>query len=87
MVSYTSLAFQEEKQMSNELALWLTLGSAILAILYGLFASRWVLAQPAGNEKMQGIAAAVQEGASAYMNRQYATILAWWAWPCSSWSV
>jgi K(+)-stimulated pyrophosphate-energized sodium pump len=74
MVSYTSLAFQEEKQMSNELALWLTLGSAILAILYGVFASRWVLAQPAGNEKMQGIAAAVQEGASAYMNRQYATI-------------
>jgi K(+)-stimulated pyrophosphate-energized sodium pump len=60
--------------MDTELALWLTLGSAVLAILYGIFASRWVLAQPAGNEKMQGIAAAIQEGANAYMNRQYATI-------------
>ncbi|NIP18245.1 MAG: sodium-translocating pyrophosphatase [Xanthomonadales bacterium] len=54
--------------------LGLTLGSAILAVLYGAFASRWILAQPAGNEKMQGIAAAVQEGAKAYMNRQYSTI-------------
>ncbi|NIM71448.1 MAG: sodium-translocating pyrophosphatase [Xanthomonadales bacterium] len=62
--------------MSNEIALWLTLGSAILAVLYGVFASRWILAQPAGNEKMQGIAAAIQEGAKAYMNRQYATISA-----------
>jgi K(+)-stimulated pyrophosphate-energized sodium pump len=54
--------------------LGLTLGSAILAILYGAFTSRWVLAQPAGNEKMQNIAAAIQEGAKAYMNRQYSTI-------------
>ncbi|NND45870.1 MAG: sodium-translocating pyrophosphatase, partial [Xanthomonadales bacterium] len=60
--------------MSNEMALWLTLGSAVLAVLYGIFTSRWVLAQPAGNQKMQEIAAAVQEGAKAYMNRQYTTI-------------
>jgi len=60
--------------MSNELALWLTLGSAIIAVLYGILAARWVLAKPAGNEKMQSIAGAVQEGAKAYMNRQYTTI-------------
>ncbi len=60
--------------MTNEMWLGLTLGAAILAILYGAFASRWVLAQAAGNEKMQSIAAAVQEGAKAYMNRQYSTI-------------
>ena len=60
--------------MSNEMALWLALGPAIAAILYGIWAARWILAQPAGNEKMQSIAAAVQEGAKAYMNRQYSTI-------------
>ncbi|MGD8346619.1 MAG: sodium-translocating pyrophosphatase, partial [Lysobacterales bacterium] len=60
--------------MTTETALWLALGSAILAILYGLVTTKWILGKPAGNEKMQKIAAAVQEGASAYMNRQYSTI-------------
>ena len=60
--------------MTNEMALWLALGSALLAIIYGLLTTTWVLSRPAGNEKMQGIAAAIQEGASAYMNRQYTTI-------------
>jgi len=60
--------------MTTETALWLALGSAILAILYGLVTTKWILGKPAGNEKMQNIAAAVQEGASAYMNRQYSTI-------------
>ena len=60
--------------MTNEMALWLALGSAMLAIIYGLLTTTWVLGKPAGNEKMQGIAAAIQEGAKAYMNRQYGTI-------------
>ena len=45
-----------------------------VALLYGLYAIRSVLAAPAGNEKMQQIAAAIQEGAAAYLNRQYTAI-------------
>jgi len=60
--------------MTNEMALWLALGSALVAVIYGLLTTTWVLGKPAGSEKMQEIAAAIQEGAKAYMNRQYSTI-------------
>ena len=60
--------------MSNDLALWLSIGAGALAIVFGIVSTRWILAQPAGNSRMQEIAAAVQEGAAAYMNRQYTTI-------------
>ena len=60
--------------MSNELALWLSIGAGAAAILFGVFSTQWILKQPAGNERMQEIAAAVQEGAKAYMDRQYLTI-------------
>jgi K(+)-stimulated pyrophosphate-energized sodium pump len=58
----------------HEHGLLIALASAVLAILYGVWSIRWVLAQPAGNERMQAIAAAIQEGARAYLNRQYRTI-------------
>ena len=55
-------------------AITLCIYASIAAIIYGLISARWVMAQPAGTEKMQAIATAIQEGANAYMNRQYKTI-------------
>jgi K(+)-stimulated pyrophosphate-energized sodium pump len=56
------------------IAYWLVIGAGVLAILYGLVTSQQVLAANAGNERMQQIASAIQEGARAYLNRQYTTI-------------
>jgi len=60
--------------MNAELALWLSLGAALLALVYGMISVTWVLGHSPGNERMQEIASAIQEGAKAYMNRQYLTI-------------
>src|SRR5690348_3430986 len=47
---------------------------AVAAVVYGLYLTRWLLSRPAGTERMQEIARAVQEGAAAYLRRQYMTV-------------
>ncbi len=58
--------------MSN--ILWAVIGCGVLAVLYGLVTGRAVMAADAGTKRMQEISQAVQEGASAYLRRQYTTI-------------
>ncbi|PWT94865.1 MAG: sodium-translocating pyrophosphatase [Candidatus Melainabacteria bacterium] len=59
--------------MADSALLWI-FAAAGIALLYGLYAGSSVLRLSPGNEKMQSIAAAIQEGAAAYMNRQYITV-------------
>jgi K(+)-stimulated pyrophosphate-energized sodium pump len=54
--------------------LMFALVAAVLALLYGAMSIKWIVGLPTGNDRMREIAAAVQEGAQAYLNRQYTTI-------------
>ena len=54
--------------------MWFVIACGIVALLYGVYASRSVLAADAGNERMREIANAIQVGASAYLNRQYRAV-------------
>ncbi len=60
--------------MDATLWLWLCIAAGALAVLYGVFSTISILRLPAGNARMQEIAAAIQAGARAYLNRQYSTI-------------
>ncbi len=60
--------------MVAQTAIWAGLAGGVLAVIYGVALIFWVMAQPGGNDRMKEIATAIQEGAMAFLTRQYTTV-------------
>src|ERR1700722_8953516 len=60
--------------MNASTGLIIALACAAISILFGIAWAMWIVKQPSGNDRMREIAAAIQQGAQAYLNRQYTTI-------------
>ena len=58
----------------SDISLWLPIVAGVIALAYGVFTTQRLMALPTGSARMQEIAKAIQEGANAYLNRQYRTI-------------
>ena len=73
-ITHMNKAGKAKGRYSMSLSIMLVIGAGLLAVLYGVFTIQQVMSLPSGNERMKEIAAAIQEGATAYLNKQYTTI-------------